>query len=33
MKLSQEQYNRLPIELQSYFTRKEDGVSRNAHPT
>lgn len=33
MKLSHEQYNKLPDELKSHFNRKEVGVSTNAHPT
>lgn len=33
MKLSKEQYNKLPDELKAYFNRKEVGVSTNAHPT
>ena len=33
MKISKQKYENLPEELKQYFIKKEDGVSRNVHPT
>ena len=33
MKISKKQFSNLPEHLQQHFIRKEDGVSRNIHPT
>lgn len=33
MKLSKEQFNKLPKHLQKHFREVEVGVGRNAHPT
>jgi hypothetical protein len=33
MKLSKEQYNKLPKNLHKHFKQMEVGVGRNTHPT
>lgn len=33
MKISKEQFSKLPEHLQKHFKKKEFGVSRNVHPT